>query len=174
MSDLVADVKRAIRDVPDFPEPGILFKDITPILSDHVLFGRVNEWMAAQWRHHGVTVIVGMEARGFIFGTPLVRELEAGFAPARKKGKLPHATRGVEYALEYGTATLELHVDAVGPGDQVLIVDDLLATGGTAVATVELVRALGAEVVGCCFLVELDFLEGRARLDVPVTSLAHF
>ena len=174
MGELADDVRDTIRDIPDFPKPGILFKDITPVLADPELFQRVIGWMAAQWKESGVDVIVGMESRGFLFGTPLVRELGAGFVPARKAGKLPHVTHAVEYTLEYGTATLEVHADAIGEGERVLIVDDLLATGGTAKATVDLVRQAGAEVVGCCFAIELDFLEGRQHLDVPITTLVHF
>ncbi|MBT3223198.1 MAG: adenine phosphoribosyltransferase, partial [Proteobacteria bacterium] len=123
--------------------------------------------------YENVDNIVGMDARGFIFGGALVSHLDAGFVPARKKGKLPYESVAVEYDLEYGSACLEIHVDAIKPGDRVLIVDDLLATGGTALATVELVRKLGGEILGCCFLVELDFLKGRDRLDVDVRSLVH-
>lgn len=168
--DLVADIKATMRDVPDFPKPGILFKDITPVLADGALFKRITARFAEQWAGKA-DVIVGMESRGFIFGCPLAHALDVGFAPARKPGKLPYDTIGVEYDLEYGTNRLELHTDAVKPGDRVLVVDDLLATGGTAKATVELVRQLGAEVVGCAFLVELGFLEGRKELDCDVDSI---
>lgn len=169
MGDLATDVSAKLRDIPDFPKPGVLFKDITPVLADPALFRRVVAWMGGGWGK--VDKIVGMESRGFIFAAALVDRLDAGLAPARKKGKLPHATVDVEYSLEYGTATLQMHVDAVTPGERVLIVDDLLATGGTALATVDLVRRLGGEVIGCCFLVELSFLDGRSKLDCPVRSL---
>lgn len=174
MSSLESDVRAAMRDVPDFPKPGILFKDITPILGDPELFGRVIDWMARA-APEGIDKIVGMESRGFIFGSALVGPLGAGFVPARKLGKLPYETTRVDYALEYGTASLEVHIDAVQPGERVLVVDDLLATGGTAAATVDLIRRLGGEVVACCFLVELGFLPGRAKLgDVPVLSLVTY
>ena len=166
---LAADVKAAIRDVPDFPKDGVLFKDITPVLADPKLFSRVLDAMAAGWGP--VDVVVGMESRGFIFAGGIAERLGAGFAPARKKGKLPHATVAVDFTLEYGTATLEMHVDAFPKGSRVLIVDDLLATGGTAAATLDLVRRLGGVVVGYSFLIELGFLGGRPRLDAPVRSV---
>jgi adenine phosphoribosyltransferase len=172
MSDLASRVASRIRDIPDFPKPGVLFKDITPLLLDPQLFGQVVAWMGEGWGR--IDKIVAMESRGFIFAAPLVESLKAGLALARKKGKLPFATVGVEYDLEYGAARLEMHVDALRAGERVLVVDDLLATGGTADATVQLVRKAGAEVVGCCFLVELSFLDGRKRLDVPVRSLVTY
>jgi adenine phosphoribosyltransferase len=171
---LVADVTAAIRDVPDFPKPGILFKDITPVLADSKLFPRIPKWMADQFRGEGVDRIVGIESRGFILGAAMVEELGAGFVPARKAGKLPYETITVEYDLEYGSAKLQMHTDAIQPGQRVLIVDDLLATGGTASATVQLVRRLGGIVVGCVFLVELTFLDGRQKLDVPVRALIRY
>jgi adenine phosphoribosyltransferase len=171
---LVADVTAAIRDVPDFPKPGILFKDITPVLADSKLFPRIPKWMADQFRGEGVDRIVGIESRGFILGAAMVEELNAGFVPARKAGKLPYETITVEYDLEYGSAKLQMHTDAIQPGQRVLIVDDLLATGGTASATVQLVRQLGGIVVGCVFLVELTFLDGRQKLDVPVRALIRY
>ena len=173
MSGLVSDVNALMRDVPDFPKPGIIFKDITPILSDASTFTRIIDWMASEVEGD-VDVIVGMESRGFIFGTPLVDKLSAGFVPARKPGKLPYDAIGVDYALEYGTARLEVHVDAIKPGQRVLVVDDLLATGGTAAATVELVEKLGGVVVACVFLVELDFLNGRDKINAPVKALIHY
>jgi len=169
MGELLEDVNGLIRDIPDFPKPGILFKDIMPVLADPEVFGRVIAWMAADQPH--IDKVVGMESRGFIFACALVAPLNAGFVPARKAGKLPGEVTAQEYDLEYGAATLEMHTDAFKPGEKVLIVDDLLATGGTAAATVELVRRLGAEVVGCAFMVELTFLPGRDQLDVPVRSL---
>jgi adenine phosphoribosyltransferase len=162
-------VMAKLRDVPDFPRPGILFKDITPVLTDPQLFGDVIDWMAEGWR--GIDRVVGIESRGFLFGAALMGRMGVGLGLARKKGKLPFATIGVEYDLEYGKAELEMHVDAVERGQRVLVVDDLLATGGTAGAAVRLCRQLGAEVVGVGVLVELSFLDGRDRLDVPVRSL---
>ncbi|WNG38816.1 adenine phosphoribosyltransferase [Archangium minus] len=163
-STLLEDVKARIRDVPDFPKPGILFKDVTPVLADPHLFGRVVNAMAAPFRGRHITKVVGMEARGFLVGAPVALALHAGFAPARKPGKLPYKTVTERYALEYGDDGLQLHEDAVGRGDRVLIVDDLLATGGTAEATAKLVTKLGGEVVGFSFLISLDFLPGRERL----------
>lgn len=174
MPDLVRDVMDVMRDVPDFPQDGVLFKDITPMLADPALFMRVIDWFWHPYAPAHVHTVVGIESRGFIFGGALAQALRAGFAPARKAGKLPWETVGVEYALEYGTATLEMHTDAIRPGDKVLICDDLLATGGTAAACCELVRRLGGEIVGCAFVIELDFLRGRERLDAPVRSLIHY
>jgi adenine phosphoribosyltransferase len=171
MSDLLTDVDAVVRNIPDFPKPGIVFKDITPVLADPKLFDRVVDWMGEGTER--IDKVVGMESRGFIFGAALAPRINAGFVPARKKGKLPWDTIAVEYDLEYGTATLEIHVDAVKPGERVLIVDDLLATGGTAAATVELVERLGGQVVGCVFMMELDFLKGRERLTAPTRSLVH-
>lgn len=174
MADLADVVRSRIRDIPDFPKPGILFKDITPILADPDLLADVIAWFADYHRGTGVRHVVGMESRGFIFGAALAMHLGAGFVPARKKGKLPYDTVSVEYALEYGTAVLEIHSDAIAPGEKVLVVDDLLATGGTARAAVDLVRKLGGEVVACEFVIELGFLDGRQRLDCPVRSLLTF
>ena len=171
MAELLDDVQAQIRDVPDFPKPGIIFKDITPVLLEPELFGRVVSWMAEGYED--IDCVVGMESRGFIFGAALVPHLNAGFVPARKRGKLPASTVAVEYDLEYGSACLEIHSDAITPGQRVLVVDDLLATGGTAEATIRLVEKLGGVVVGCCFMVELDFLKGAERLKVPVRSLVH-
>ncbi len=154
-----------VRDIRDFPEPGITFKDLTPLLRDPAAFRTVVDAFVAQVGHGEVDQVVGIEARGFFLAAPIAYHLDAGFVPARKVGKLPADTTAVTYDLEYGSATLELHTDAFGPGDRVLIVDDVLATGGTARATVELVEELGATVVGCQFLLELGFLDGRAVLD---------
>ncbi len=175
MEDLAARLTSTIRDIPDFPKPGILFKDITPILADPKLFRATIDHFAELYAGEHIDVVIGMESRGFLFGAPLAMELSAAFAPARKPNKLPYDHVGVEYSLEYGSARLELHVDAVKPGDKVLIVDDLLATGGTAKATVELARQLGGDVVACCFVVELGFLPGRAALEgVDVKSIVIF
>jgi adenine phosphoribosyltransferase len=157
-------LKSLIRDIPDFPQPGILFRDITPLLQDARALRLSIESMTARYRDAGIDQIVGIESRGFIFGTPLALELGTGFVPVRKQGKLPAKTVSVDYSLEYGSNTLEVHADAVRPGQKVLIVDDLLATGGTTAGTVKLVESLGAHVVGLCFLIELAALGGRDRL----------
>ena len=173
----VTDVlERLVVDVPDFPEPGVVFKDITPLLADHDGFAAVVEAMAAAGRdEHGNVVVdkvVGMEARGFILAAPIALALGTGFVPVRKAGKLPRATYAVSYALEYGEATLELHRDAVAPGDRVLLVDDVLATGGTIAATRELVERCGGTCVGVAVLMELSFLPGRDTVgDLPVSTL---
>ena len=159
------DLAALIRDVPDFPEEGIVFKDLTTLLRDAAAFRTVVDTFVAQAGHGNVDHVVGIEARGFLLAAPIAYHIGAGFVPARKAGKLPAETASVTYDLEYGSASLELHRDAFGPGDRVLIVDDVLATGGTARATVQLVEELGATVVGCHFLLELGFLEGRAALE---------
>jgi adenine phosphoribosyltransferase len=158
------DLRQYIRDIPDFPKPGVVFKDITPLLLDARAYDHAVGALAEYARPLDVDVVLAAEARGFIFGGALARELGAGFAPARKRGKLPSETISAEYVLEYGEGELELHSDAVQRGTRVLVHDDLLATGGTAMALCELVEQLGAEVVGCGFLVELAFLGGRERL----------
>jgi len=164
-----------IRDVPDFPKPGILFKDITPVLEDGPAFREVIDLLVADAKMRGAEVIVGIESRGFLFGTPIAYLMNLPFAMTRKLGKLPYDRITEEYALEYGTNTVEMHVDAVKPGQRAYIVDDLLATGGTAVATAHLVRRLGGEVCGFGCLIELGFLEGRGKLgDIPITSLLSF
>ena len=160
--DLASRVGARLRDIPDFPKPGILFKDITPVLTDPVLYGEIVDWMAQGWGR--IDRLVAMESRGFLFAAAMVRPMGAGMALARKKGKLPFATESVDYALEYGHATLEMHVDAIRAGQRVLIVDDLLATGGTARAACDLVTRCGGVVVAAGFLVELTFLNGRDRL----------
>ena len=157
-------IKALIRDVPDFPKPGILFKDITPMLKDPAAFARVIELLKDRAAGRGVEAIVGMESRGFIFGAPLALAMELPFIPVRKAGKLPAVTEKVSYSLEYGEATLEIHRDALRPGQKVLIIDDLLATGGTALATIELVERLGGVVVACSFVIELSFLDGARNL----------
>lgn len=174
MSDLETRVRQAIRDVADFPKPGVLFKDITPVLTDAQLMRDIIEWMAAPFEPGRIDVVVGMESRGFFFGPSLAMALDCAFAPARKAGKLPHATAAMSYTLEYGEATLEMHVDALPTGAKVLVVDDLLATGGTARATLDLVRKLGGTPVEACFLLELGFLHGGERLDVPVRRLVTY
>ena len=159
------DLRALIREVPDFPKPGIRFYDITTLLKDAAAFRGVIDQMAAQVGDTRVDVVVGMESRGFIFSAPLAYQLNAGFVPVRKLGKLPAETIEVEYELEYGTATLEIHSDAIAKGQRVLIVDDLLATGGTVMGTIELVRRLGGEIAGLSFMVELSALNGRDQLD---------
>jgi adenine phosphoribosyltransferase len=171
----VQDIYRAIRDVPDFPKPGILFKDITPLLLSPGPFRRAVDLMAAPYRSSRVTRVVSIESRGFLLGAPIALALEAGLVPIRKPGKLPAARGRVEYALEYGTDALEMHRDAMGQADRVLIVDDVLATGGTAEAAAKLVRVHGAQLVGFTFLIELDFLKGRERLRAErIEALLHY
>ena len=168
----MAELRDLIRDIPDFPEPGIVFKDITPLLLDPDASREVTRAMAEFARPLGVDIVVGAEARGFLFGGALAQELGAGFVPARKPGHLPAETISVEYELEYGIDALEVHADALSAGHRVLVHDDLIATGGTAAATIEAVERLGAEVVGCAFIVELGFLNGREKLaGRPVRTL---
>lgn len=164
-----------IRDIPDFPRPGIVFKDVTPLLLDARALDAAVVGLARPARGLGIDYVLGAEARGFILGAALARELDAGFVPARRPGKLPHETVAAEYALEYGVNALEVHADALGAGARVLVHDDLLATGGTADALCGLVEGLGAEVVMCSFLIELSFLDGRARLEPrPVFALIDY
>lgn len=158
------DLREKIRDIPDFPKKGILFRDITPLLADAVAFRQAIDALAERYADKGVDVVVGIESRGFVLGAPLALRLGLGFVPVRKLGKLPWETVRAEYALEYGTNCVEIHKDAVAPGSRVLIVDDLLATGGTAKATIDLVSKLGGEVLGLAFLVELTELNGRSKL----------
>lgn len=159
------DLKSLIRIVPDFPEPGISFKDITTLLKDGQALREVVRGMADAFRNDGVDVVAGVESRGFIFGSPVAYELGVGFVVVRKPGKLPSDKYHVDYALEYGTDSLEMHKDAIKPGQRVLMVDDLLATGGTISAAADLVRLAGGEIVGYAFVIELAYLGGRRRLD---------
>ena len=173
--NLSDEVRAVIRDIPDFPKPGIVFKDITPLLADDELFERVTDWMVEQSRPAHPTHVVAIESRGFIFGAPVAHRLGAAFIPARKPGKLPWQTARVDYDLEYGRDALEVHKDAFGPGKRVLVVDDLLATGGTAWAACQLVEELGATVCGVRVAIELTALNGRDRVgDYPLTSLVAF
>ena len=158
-------LKALIRDVPDFPAPGILFRDVTPLLRDPRGLAQVVDALAERYRGAEVAAVAGIESRGFLFGAPLAVALGVGFVPIRKAGKLPARTLRRDYALEYGTATLEVHADALSPGERIVLVDDLLATGGTARAAAGLVRELGAEVAEIAFVVELAFLDGRAALE---------
>lgn len=166
-------LKKIIRDIPDFPKPGIVFKDITPVLSDREAFPRVIDMLAARYLK-GIDVVAGIESRGFIFGAPLALKLGASFVPIRKKGKLPYKVIEASYDLEYGSATIEIHEDAVREGQRVLIVDDLLATGGTAAAACNLIDKLGATVMECAFVIELAFLNGREKLESPVYSIVKY
>jgi adenine phosphoribosyltransferase len=159
------DLRAKIREIPDFPKPGILFYDITTLLKDPAAFHEAIDLMLEPYKDERIDIVVGMESRGFIFSAPMAYQLKAGLVPVRKLGKLPAETITVEYALEYGSNTLEIHRDAIEAGQRVLIVDDLLATGGTVRGTIELVERLKAQVVGLAFLVELDFLKGRERLE---------
>jgi adenine phosphoribosyltransferase len=168
-------VRSRIRDVPDFPKPGILFRDITPLLADRAAFKAAIELLAERTRSLAPDVVVGIESRGFLFGAPLALALGVGFVPVRKPGKLPHARARVEYALEYGTDAVEMHTDALSHGQRALIVDDVIATGGTARATCDLVERLGAAPVAAAFLIELSFLDGAARLaPVPTVALVRY
>ena len=168
-------LERLIRDVPDFPKPGVVFKDITPLLRDPKGFAEVIEGLGAPVRGKKVDAVVGIESRGFIFGAPLAVRLGVGFVPIRKPRKLPWKTRAASYALEYGTDTVEIHEDALRPGQTVLMVDDLLATGGTMEACCRLVQGLGANIGACSFVIELGFLKGRERLrEHPVHSLLKY
>jgi adenine phosphoribosyltransferase len=169
------ELRAKIREIPDFPKPGILFYDITTLLKDPVSYKESIDLMLAPYVGEGIDIVVGMESRGFIFSAPMAYKLDAGLVPVRKLGKLPAETISVEYALEYGSNTLEIHRDAIQPGQKVLIVDDLLATGGTVKGTIELVERLRGDVAGLAFLVELDFLKGRDRLDGRrVTSVIQY
>lgn len=168
------DLNSLIRDVPDFPKPGIVFKDITPLLADPSALAQAIAALAEPWSGRGITHVLGIESRGFILAPAVALEIGAGFVPARKPGKLPWTAVRQSYGLEYGTDAIEMHIDAVKPGDRVLIVDDVLATGGTAGAALALVRRQGATAVGCAFLVELGFLGGRGRLDLPVQAVLRF
>ncbi|MCE3235578.1 MAG: adenine phosphoribosyltransferase [Vampirovibrio sp.] len=161
-------IKAAIRDIPDFPKPGILFKDITPVLKDPVLLNQVINYFYNQLRDKKIQYVVGIESRGFILGSALSYKLGCGFVPVRKKGKLPGLVERHEYDLEYGTDTIEMHTDAIEPGARVVLIDDLLATGGTAAASCKLLEKLKGELVSIMFLIELEFLHGRARLPQSV------
>lgn len=169
------DIKNYIASIPGFPKEGIVFRDVTPILQNPEAMHFVTDQLCNIAKEVGADFIVGPEARGFLFGVPVAMQSNLGFAPVRKPGKLPREVITQEYDLEYGTDTLCMHTDAVQPGQKVLIVDDLLATGGTTKATIQLLEKMGAEVVGCAFIIELDDLKGRNKLDnVPVFALAHY
>jgi adenine phosphoribosyltransferase len=168
----LAEIEHAIRNIPDFPKPGIQFKDITPVLADARLFAGAIDLLTDAFASDSVDAVVGIDARGFIFAAAAAVKLKAGFVPVRKKGKLPFRTHEQDYALEYGSATIAIHVDALKPGNRVLLIDDLLATGGTAAAAAELVKKLGAQILEVGFLIELSFLHGREKLKgYPIRSL---
>lgn len=170
-----SDLRDFVRDVPDFPKPGIMFKDITPLLRAPQALAKTVDWLAEPYRDQRITNVVAIESRGFIFGACVAQALNAGFIPIRKPGKLPWSTKRNEYTLEYGSGALEIHDDALTADDRVVIIDDVLATGGTAAAAACLVRELGAEIVGAAFVIELDFLEGRKKLeDTAVHSLLRY
>jgi adenine phosphoribosyltransferase len=170
-----ADIERAIRNIPDFPKPGIQFKDITPLLADARLFAGSIELLTANYKPGTVDAVVGIDARGFIFAAAAALHLKAGFVPVRKKGKLPYKTHEQDYDLEYGTNSIAIHIDAVKPGSRVLLIDDLLATGGTAAAAAMLLQKVGAKILEVSFLIELGFLNGREKLkDYPVRSLVKY
>ncbi|EPZ52783.1 hypothetical protein N007_02325 [Alicyclobacillus acidoterrestris ATCC 49025] len=172
---MTIDYRSLIRDIPDFPKEGILFRDITPLLADGEAYRTAIRQLGEQAKAWGAEVIVGPEARGYVVGAPLSYALGVGFVPVRKRGKLPAQTVSVTYDLEYGRDILEIHTDAIRPGQKVVLADDLLATGGTMAATMELVRKLGGEVVGAAFFIELSALNGRSKLDdIPVCTLVKY
>lgn len=167
-------LRSRIRDIADFPKPGITFKDLTPLLRDPMSLRLTLDLLTEPWREQGITVVAGIEARGFLLAPMVAERLGVGMVPLRKPGKLPWRTVAETYDLEYGTDTLEIHEDAVTPADRVLLIDDVLATGGTAGAGIRLLRRVGADVVGCAFVIELGFLAGRGLLDAPVTSVLEY
>jgi adenine phosphoribosyltransferase len=171
------EIEASIRTIPDYPRPGVLFRDITTLLGDARIFRRVVDELVAPWASAQVNRVAGIEARGFILGGAVAHQLAAGFVPIRKKGKLPHSTVRVAYSLEYGLDEMEMHQDAVSRGERLILVDDLLATGGTAGAAVQLLRQLGAEILGACFVIDLPELGGSRKLEalgVPVRTLVSF
>ena len=171
----IADLKKHIRDIPDFPQEGIIFKDISTLLKNKDAFKKSIDLLAKKFKPERVAYVVGVEARGFIFGSALAYKLGAGFVPVRKKGKLPYKTNSVTYQLEYGTDTLEIHEDAIPRNARVLVVDDLLATGGTIKAVTDLIQDQKAKIVGVAFVIELRFLNGKARIkDLPVYSIIQY
>ncbi len=176
-SDALREIREAIRTIPDYPKPGVMFRDITTLLGNAHTFQLVVEELTRPWRQQRVAHVAGIEARGFILGGAIAHQLQAGFVPIRKKGKLPHTTVRVAYSLEYGLDEMEMHRDAVSPGEGIVLVDDLIATGGTAEAAVKLLRSLGASILAACFIIDLPDLGGSARLaalDVPVRTLVAF
>jgi adenine phosphoribosyltransferase len=176
-SDILRSIRDAIRTIPDYPRPGVMFRDITTLLGNARAFHDVVQELSRPWRSERVDRVAGIEARGFILGGAIAHQLSAGFVPIRKKGKLPHTTVRVAYSLEYGLDEMEMHRDAVAPGERIVLVDDLIATGGTAAAAVTLLRSLGAEILAACFIIDLPDLGGSAKLaalEVPVRTLVAF
>jgi adenine phosphoribosyltransferase len=174
-SEVIERLRTAVRDVPDFPKKGIIFKDITPILKDGALFRASVDVFLEQCRGKKIDKVVGIDARGFLFGSAVAYELGIGFVPLRKKGRLPYKTESAVYTLEYGEAEMELHIDAINPGEQIVLIDDLLATGGTSASAVTLIKKVGGELVAAIFLIELEFLHGRKKLDqTPVISFLKY
>jgi len=174
---ILAEIQSSIRTIPDYPKPGILFRDITTLMGNAKVFRLVVDEMVRPWAQSGVDRVAGIEARGFILGGAVAHRLSAGFVPIRKKGKLPHETVRVAYSLEYGLDEMEIHRDSVTPGQRLILVDDLIATGGTATAAVQLLRSLGAQILAACFVIDLPDLGGRQRLEaleVPVRTLVSF
>ncbi len=170
-----SELKNCIRDIPNFPKKGIIFKDLSTLLQNKDAFRKSVDLLARKFKKENIDLIVGVEARGFIFGATLAYKLKCGFVPVRKKGKLPYKTKSVTYQLEYGTDTLEVHEDAIAPGSRVLIVDDLLATGGTVKAVTDLVKGQKGNIIGLAFLVELSFLKGKEKLkDFPIYSIIQY
>src|SRR5919198_4571109 len=175
MTETLSKLRAAVRDVPDFPKPGIIFKDITPILKDGPLFRASIEVFLQQCRNKKIDKIVGIDARGFLFGSAVAYALGVGFVPLRKKGRLPYQTESAKYSLEYGEAEMELHIDAVERGEKIVLIDDLLATGGTSASAATLIRKVGGDLIEAQFLIELEFLEGRKKLEpTPVTSFLKY
>lgn len=174
-SDVIDKLRAAVRDVPDFPKPGIVFKDITPILGSGELFRASIDVFLEQCRGKEVDKIVGIDARGFLFGSAVAYELGIGFVPLRKKGRLPYKTESAKYSLEYGEAEMELHLDAIEPGERIVLIDDLLATGGTSASAAALIKKVGGILLAAQFLIELEFLHGREKLEpVPVVSFLKY
>jgi adenine phosphoribosyltransferase len=174
-SEMFAKLRAAVRDVPDFPKPGIIFKDITPILKDGTLFRASIEAFLERCRGKKIDKIVGIDARGFLFGSAVAYQLGIGFVPLRKKGRLPYKTESAAYSLEYGEAEMELHIDAIVPGEQIVLIDDLLATGGTSASAATLIKKVGGELLEAQFLIELEFLHGREKLTpTPVVSFLKY
>lgn len=175
MTDMIERLRAAVRDVPDFPKTGIVFKDITPILADGILFRASIDAFLARCRAMEIDKIVGIDARGFLFGSAVAYELGVGFVPLRKKGRLPYKTESAKYSLEYGEAEMELHVDAITPGERIVLVDDLLATGGTSASAATLIKKVGGDLLEAQFLIELEFLYGRQKLaPIPVASFLKY
>ena len=175
VSDTIDKLRAAVRDVPDFPKPGIVFKDITPILSDGALFRASIDLFLEKCQGKAIDKIVGIDARGFLFGSAVAYKLGVGFVPLRKKGRLPYKTESAAYSLEYGEAEMELHIDAIESGEKIILIDDLLATGGTSASAVTLIKKVGGDLIEAQFLIELEFLHGRKKLDpTPVVSFLKY